>query len=190
VLVQTIERHSERRQSLSWVGFSLGWTFPSYPENWTYLRQDVLARDGFCCRKCGTSIRPLQVDHIVPLSRGGTNNLGNLQTLCLRCHSFMHPHMAARYRPRTELVVHRLGLVGFYAILLGSGMLFGGLVDIAFPTLRESGPWSPGQPLPPLTLHTVFPEPLFMFVGFVLLLIGIVSLVLDPPRPRHFGKSI
>jgi 5-methylcytosine-specific restriction protein A len=27
-----------------------------------------------------------QVDHIVPLRHGGTDDLTNLQTLCLRCH--------------------------------------------------------------------------------------------------------
>jgi 5-methylcytosine-specific restriction protein A len=36
------------------------------------------------CRWCG---RPAEdVDHIVPLARGGTNDEANLQSLCRRCH--------------------------------------------------------------------------------------------------------
>ena len=51
-------------------------------------RQAVLVRDLFTCRSCGrvTTNRP-QVDHIVPLRAGGTDDLTNLQTLCLRCHA-------------------------------------------------------------------------------------------------------
>ena len=38
------------------------------------------------CRKCG-SIVGLECDHIVPLHRGGTNDPGNLQSLCKECHA-------------------------------------------------------------------------------------------------------
>lgn len=37
------------------------------------------------CSKCG-SIRHLTLDHIVPLSAGGTNKLNNIQVLCWKCH--------------------------------------------------------------------------------------------------------
>lgn len=42
-------------------------------------------RDGYTCRGCGTS-SGLQVDHIQPVSRGGANNLSNLQLLCGTCN--------------------------------------------------------------------------------------------------------
>jgi len=52
------------------------------------LRWDVLKRDHYRCVKCGA--RPpdvvLEVDHIVPVSRAGTNDLANLRTLCRPCN--------------------------------------------------------------------------------------------------------
>lgn len=52
------------------------------------VRWDVLKRDDYVCVKCGG--RPpdveLEVDHIVPVSCGGTNDLTNLRTLCRRCN--------------------------------------------------------------------------------------------------------
>lgn len=67
-----------------------------YPENWEFLRQEVLKRDNNQCAKCSKSKAKgtiLQVHHIVPLSKGGSNDLDNLQTLCLECHEEIHPHM-------------------------------------------------------------------------------------------------
>lgn len=49
-------------------------------------RDLVYERDEWRCRFCGTEER-LSIDHIVPLSRGGTNDLDNLQTLCRSCNS-------------------------------------------------------------------------------------------------------
>ncbi|MEU4920280.1 HNH endonuclease [Streptomyces parvus] len=43
----------------------------------------VLAR--FACQACGAGER-LEVDHIVPVSRGGTSTLDNAQVLCQPCH--------------------------------------------------------------------------------------------------------
>lgn len=55
------------------------------------LRSRVLIRDNCQCRLCGTSPLKdpeitLQVDHIVPWSKGGRTVLGNLQTLCTPCN--------------------------------------------------------------------------------------------------------
>lgn len=51
------------------------------------LRYEVLKRDRRCvlCGEDGTEYR-LEVDHITPRSKGGTNDLTNLQTLCGRCN--------------------------------------------------------------------------------------------------------
>ena len=38
---------------------------------------------------CGSTER-LEVDHIVPLSRGGTNDAENLRVLCSMCHHRRH----------------------------------------------------------------------------------------------------
>jgi 5-methylcytosine-specific restriction endonuclease McrA len=41
------------------------------------------------CLACGET-RPLSVDHIVPLSRGGPNTIDNIQPLCKPCNSRKH----------------------------------------------------------------------------------------------------
>ena len=45
----------------------------------------VLVRDGGRCRKCRRAIK-LEMDHIVPVSKGGETEESNLQTLCRRCN--------------------------------------------------------------------------------------------------------
>ena len=46
----------------------------------------MLERDGHRCLHCGARER-LVPDHVVPLIRGGSNELTNLQTLCVPCNS-------------------------------------------------------------------------------------------------------
>jgi|GEM_PF-1077666 len=52
------------------------------------LRVDILKRDNYRCKKCGATSKEtqLEVDHIHPVSKGGTNDPRNLQTLCKRCN--------------------------------------------------------------------------------------------------------
>ena len=55
------------------------------------LRFLTLRRDGFRCRACGRSPATeagvkLQVDHVMPWSKGGKTGMGNLQTLCRECN--------------------------------------------------------------------------------------------------------
>jgi 5-methylcytosine-specific restriction endonuclease McrA len=51
----------------------------------------VLARDRHRCTTpgCGATAF-LEVHHVVPRGRGGSNRAGNLVTLCGRCHAFAH----------------------------------------------------------------------------------------------------
>ena len=49
------------------------------------LRTVTLERDGYRCRKCGRAGR-LEADHVVPLWRGGSHELHNMQALCVGCH--------------------------------------------------------------------------------------------------------
>lgn len=49
------------------------------------VRDQVYWRDGYKCKKC-ESEHDLTIDHIHPESKGGTNKLDNLQTLCRLCN--------------------------------------------------------------------------------------------------------
>ena len=55
------------------------------------LRQYIINRDDYTCRYCGNSSYEepnllLEVDHIIPLARGGITEISNLQTLCWKCN--------------------------------------------------------------------------------------------------------
>ena len=51
-----------------------------------HVRKVVFERDTYRCCVCG-DYHNLQIDHIKPVSKGGTNDLDNLQTLCQACNS-------------------------------------------------------------------------------------------------------
>jgi len=57
----------------------------------TVTRMEVIARDGEACRYCGCLLflpgTGLTIDHILPRSRGGTNEPGNLAVCCTRCNN-------------------------------------------------------------------------------------------------------
>ena len=51
------------------------------------LRQEIFERDGYTCVNCGsTKKESLEIDHIMPISKGGKTEPGNLQTLCRNCN--------------------------------------------------------------------------------------------------------
>ena len=53
---------------------------------WRTIRQEVLIRDNFTCRYCGEKYDKMHVDHVIPCSRGGTNDVSNLVTACPSCN--------------------------------------------------------------------------------------------------------
>ena len=52
------------------------------------LKHEIWRRDNFTCQYCGKTINDieLEVDHILPVSKGGKSILSNLQTLCVECN--------------------------------------------------------------------------------------------------------
>lgn len=39
------------------------------------------------CLRCGATDKPLTPDHVIPLSKGGSNNIDNIQPLCRKCNT-------------------------------------------------------------------------------------------------------
>lgn len=52
------------------------------------LKHEIWRRDDFTCQYCGRGINEveLEIDHILPVSKGGTIAPSNLQTLCFECN--------------------------------------------------------------------------------------------------------
>jgi 5-methylcytosine-specific restriction endonuclease McrA len=76
----------------------------------TFTRQEwnmLCARYDHCCLACGASA-PLTVDHVIPLSKGGTNMIENIQPLCRPCNSSKGTQ-TIDYRPRYAVGVQYEG---------------------------------------------------------------------------------
>ena len=56
---------------------------------WERIRQQVFAERGRRCFECGGAGR-LEVHHVIPLHRGGSNHPSNLRPICRGCHIAMH----------------------------------------------------------------------------------------------------
>jgi len=57
----------------------------------TALREKIKNRDNYKCQCCGLSVKQepnllLEIDHIIPIAKGGATTEDNLQTLCWRCN--------------------------------------------------------------------------------------------------------
>ena len=52
------------------------------------LRHEVFKRDNYKCKECGRTNKEttLHIDHVIPVSQKGTDELSNLQTLCDECN--------------------------------------------------------------------------------------------------------
>jgi 5-methylcytosine-specific restriction endonuclease McrA len=70
-------------QSLKQLRAYDGQRLPS--ADWEVIRSIIFERDGQVCTYCGSN-KLLEGDHIVPLSRGGSNTFGNLATACRPCN--------------------------------------------------------------------------------------------------------
>lgn len=68
------------------------------PAQWRYVRLQVLNRDDWQCTRCGSRHR-LEIDHIVALTEGGTDDIDNLRTLCRDCHI---ADTRARFQPHVQ----------------------------------------------------------------------------------------
>ena len=83
-----------------WCSVECAWKFIRV-STWGDLRKYIIKRDGEICTRCGASAPPVEkserwwfgkprsfweVDHIVPVKHGGTDDPANLRLLCTTCH--------------------------------------------------------------------------------------------------------
>lgn len=82
VLIGFDGRSDDSEQPVAWIERK------KFPE---WSKRAVIARDRGLCANCGQNLvgelkEAYHFDHIVPLSRAGTNDLSNLQLLCANCN--------------------------------------------------------------------------------------------------------
>ena len=64
------------------------------------VRQYIYQRDNYQCQSCGQTQTEttLNIDHIIPLAKGGSNDMSNLQTLCHTCNQKKKHHLDPRFK--------------------------------------------------------------------------------------------
>ena len=55
-------------------------------KEWNRISKAVFKRDNYTCQYCGKVGGKLEVDHIFPFSKGGSDSLDNLTTSCQKCN--------------------------------------------------------------------------------------------------------
>lgn len=53
---------------------------------WKRICKEVFIRDNYTCTYCKNIGGILECDHITPISKGGSNDMGNLTTSCQKCN--------------------------------------------------------------------------------------------------------
>jgi 5-methylcytosine-specific restriction endonuclease McrA len=95
--VKGLDAERERRSSSASASATLRWQTPrregGKPAS-RGTRFKVLERDNFTCRYCGGKSPDvvLDVDHIVPVRDGGTDDLDNLVSACVDCNTGKSGH--------------------------------------------------------------------------------------------------
>lgn len=110
-----------------------GTTRPCFPADapgwmprvlWPKVKASILRRDGYACHDCGNVFRggagqrrkrgSLEVHHIIPRSRGGSDHPGNLKALCSACHraytTELVSELAQEIRSEREVLGNRAAL--------------------------------------------------------------------------------
>lgn len=66
---------------------------------WRALRSTVFERDDFTCTYCGARGGRLECDHIIPVARGGSDDMDNLTTACRSCNQSKRDKLLSEWKP-------------------------------------------------------------------------------------------
>ena len=75
-------------------------------------RADIYKKSNGICQLCGRKItfKDMSVDHIIPISKGGSNDINNTQAACLICNRFKADIYPQEFFDRiTEIFMFQMG---------------------------------------------------------------------------------
>lgn len=79
------------------------------------IRRMVIERDGKRCVFCGVDleINEIQLDHVIPESKGGATSYNNLQVTCKKCNTekgvLTEEQFMTKLRTRAINILNRIG---------------------------------------------------------------------------------
>ncbi len=73
------------------------------------VRKLVLERDYFTCHYCGQEANT--VDHLIPISKGGTDEATNMVAACIKCNSGKRDRMTPSFFERTPRPTTPIGKI-------------------------------------------------------------------------------
>jgi 5-methylcytosine-specific restriction endonuclease McrA len=97
-----------------------------------FSRRNVMIRDRYTCVYCGRRSGPITMDHLIPRSRGGTNDFDNCVACCRACNQKKGARLPSeagltlRHQPWqptiAEFIRIRLRQSGVYSLLVELGL--------------------------------------------------------------------
>lgn len=89
VVVEYVDEQAQRRRLADRERASSyrqrGWRLSD--REWSKISTLIYQRDGRVCAYCGSTVGHFSIDHVVPVSRGGTHDIRNIVVACRRCNS-------------------------------------------------------------------------------------------------------
>jgi len=97
-LKATADAISEDADDQDNIKVMLSYINKHYTPNWAWIRHKLLVRDKFSCCLCGRHVQLADsvAHHIDAFSEGGKTEFGNLITICVDCHSVIHPWLNSK----------------------------------------------------------------------------------------------
>jgi 5-methylcytosine-specific restriction endonuclease McrA len=75
------------------------------------VKKEMVDICGPVCSLCKTETDQIELDHIVPLWNGGTNDPDNLQLLCYDCHKAKSKSEQQEYNRMHPIIIVRDGVI-------------------------------------------------------------------------------
>jgi len=91
------------------------------------LREKIKAKYGGNCGYCGVKPDRLQIDHVVPVEFGGTNEELNLMPVCFQCNNYKCTHGLETFR---ETIHRQVAMARKYSINFRNAERFGLIQEI------------------------------------------------------------